>query len=410
MKKNITILIIFLIAFILPITTLHAEKTIGQIENELNEKQKKLDENKAKQATTAEEIKQVQNNISTINSKISKAEKDIIKKTKESEELEKKIVKKNEEIQNLMRYYQVSSSGSAMLEYIMGAESLTDLIYRLSITEQISSYNKKTIKEMNDMIDQNNRVKEELKQKKEELKQLQNDLNTELSKLNNQAATLNSDEKSLSQEISDMKKIIDNLKAKGCKSSETQSKCYSRLYPIKNTGGGGNVSYISPGTDWYRPLVSSYITSLPGYRSSFGRYHFGTDYSAAAGTPAYAVANGTVGFIKRGGDSCGNQVFVWHYVNGKKYTTWYCHLSKISVSEGQDVYKDTVIGLVGNTGKEYYTSYRMPPHLHVAFSTGYYYKDYYTGYKSHVVEYPIGTYPMNGSRPGVGSGYRWNNR
>ena len=47
MKKNITILIIFLIAFILPITTLHAEKTIGQIENELNEKQKKLDENKA---------------------------------------------------------------------------------------------------------------------------------------------------------------------------------------------------------------------------------------------------------------------------------------------------------------------------------------------------------------------------
>ena len=43
-----------------------------------------------------------------------------------------------------MRYYQVSSSGSSMLEYIMGAESLTDLIYRLSITEQISNYNKKS--------------------------------------------------------------------------------------------------------------------------------------------------------------------------------------------------------------------------------------------------------------------------
>lgn len=408
MNKKILTIIILILTIIIPIN-IHAEKTIGQLESELNKKEAALEENKTKQAKTDEEIKKVKENIVSINTKITNTQNEINQKTEEIKQLDKDIQKKNEEIQDLMRYYQVSSSGSAMLEYVMGAQSLTDLIYRLSITEQITTYNKRMISEMNDMIERNKILQEELKQKKEELASLKKELDGELAKLNNEKAVLNSDEKTISQEIKDMKKILSNLKAKGCRTNETQTSCYNRIYPRK-PGSGGNVAFISPGTDWYRPLVSSYITSLPGYRSSFGRYHYGTDYSAGAGTPAYAVANGTVGYIKRGGDSCGNQVFIWHYVNGKKYTSWYCHLSSISVSVGQDVNKNTVIGLVGNTGKEYYTGYNMPPHLHVAFSNGYYYKDYYTGYSSHNISNPLGTYPMNGSRPGVGSAYRWNNR
>ena len=122
-------------------------------------------------------------------------QKEIDKKTKESADLEVKISKKNKEIKDLMRYYEVSSSGSAMLEYVMGAETLTDLIYRLSITEQISKYNKKVIKEMNDMIAENERVKKELAKKSDEMAALQKDLAKKLDSLNDEQANLGTEAK-----------------------------------------------------------------------------------------------------------------------------------------------------------------------------------------------------------------------
>ena len=45
-----------------------------------------------------------------------------------------------------MRYYQISSSGSALIEYVLSAESITDFIYRVSITKQITEYNNKMVK------------------------------------------------------------------------------------------------------------------------------------------------------------------------------------------------------------------------------------------------------------------------
>ena len=405
MKKKLTLIIILLVTLLLPITTIHAEKTIGQIESELNAKESKLEANKKKTDENSASIVNTKSEINDIYSQMSEIQKQIDDKNNQSAELEEKIKKKNQEIKDLMRYYEISSSGSAMLEYVMGAESLTDLIYRLSITEQISTYNKKSINEMNDMIAENERVKKELAKKSEEMNALQKDLAKKLNVLNDEKANLGSEAKTLSQEISDMKNVIKNLKAKGCKSSETQTSCYARLYPRRGGSSSAGAVDVPAGYSWYRPLVSSYITSLPGYRSSFGRYHMGTDYSASRGTTVYPVADGTVGHIKWGGDSCGNQVFVWSTVNGQKYTEWYCHLDSISVSVGQSVSKNTVIGAVGNTGAQYYSNYSMPPHLHVAVGTGWYYRDYYTGFSSRVKTLSS---LASGLFPAVG--VRWNGR
>ncbi len=407
MNKKILLIIVLLITFIIPTTSIHAEKTIGQLEKELNTKQQKLNANKEKANANKNSIKNTKNEINEIYSQMAAIQKQIDDKTKESAELEEKIKKKNQQIKDLMRYYEVSSSGSAMLEYVMGAESLTDLIYRLSITEQISTYNKKSIKEMNDMIAENDRIKKELAKKSEEMGALQASLEKKLTSLNDEEKNLGSEAKTLSQEISDMQNVLKNLKAKGCKSSETQTRCYARLYPRKSSGGSSSAGAVDvpSGYSWYRPLVSSYITSLPGYRSSFGSFHMGTDYSASRGTTVYPVADGTVGHIKWGGDSCGNQVFVWSTVNGTRYTEWYCHLNSISVSVGQTVSKNTVIGAVGNTGSQYYRNYSMPPHLHVAIGTGWYYRDYYSGFSSRVKT-------LSNLAPGLfpGVGVRWNGR
>ncbi len=76
------------------------------------------------------------------------------------------------------------------------------------------------------------------------------------------------------------------------------------------------------------------------------RPHLGTDYAAPIGTPVQTIGDGRVIFAgRKGGD--GNLVKVQHS-NG--YETYYMHLSRILVRDGQRVVQGQRIGLVGMTG------------------------------------------------------------
>lgn len=88
--------------------------------------------------------------------------------------------------------------------------------------------------------------------------------------------------------------------------------------------------------------------------SGEGTYHSGVDISAPAGTPVEAAADGTV--IQLGGiNGYGRLVVVDH---GNGYETFYAHLSRIDVIEGQDVRRGQTIGAVGSSGRA------TGPHLH----------------------------------------------
>ena len=76
------------------------------------------------------------------------------------------------------------------------------------------------------------------------------------------------------------------------------------------------------------------------------RPHLGTDYAAPTGTPVQSIGDGRVIFAGfKGGD--GNLVKVQH-TNG--YETYYMHLSRILVRNGQHVGQGQTIGRVGMTG------------------------------------------------------------
>jgi len=76
------------------------------------------------------------------------------------------------------------------------------------------------------------------------------------------------------------------------------------------------------------------------------RAHLGIDYGAPTGTPVQTIGDGKVIFAgMKGGD--GNLVKIQH-TNG--YTTYYMHLSKILVHNGERVEQGQRIGLVGMTG------------------------------------------------------------
>jgi murein DD-endopeptidase MepM/ murein hydrolase activator NlpD len=76
------------------------------------------------------------------------------------------------------------------------------------------------------------------------------------------------------------------------------------------------------------------------------RPHLGTDYAAPTGTPVQTVGDGRVMYAGWKGED-GRLIMVRH-VNG--YTTFYMHLSRILVRDGQQVQQGQTIGLVGMTG------------------------------------------------------------
>lgn len=76
------------------------------------------------------------------------------------------------------------------------------------------------------------------------------------------------------------------------------------------------------------------------------RPHLGIDYAAPTGTPVQSVSSGTVTFSGYSGGA-GNLVKVSHS-NG--YETYYMHLSRRSVRQGQRIQQGQQIGLVGSTG------------------------------------------------------------
>ncbi len=93
------------------------------------------------------------------------------------------------------------------------------------------------------------------------------------------------------------------------------------------------------------------ISSPYGPRVIYGKeeFHLGIDLPDKKGSPIYAADGGTVVWAGQT-PSYGNSVRIMHN-NG--YETVYAHLDSITVSAGDKVYQDQLIGTMGNTGVAY---------------------------------------------------------
>ncbi len=75
-------------------------------------------------------------------------------------------------------------------------------------------------------------------------------------------------------------------------------------------------------------------------------YHRGIDLAAPTGTPVAAAAAGVV--VQAGyAGGYGNTVVIAH---NKKFATRYAHLSKILVTQGEELAQGDILGKVGATG------------------------------------------------------------
>lgn len=344
---------IITITLLFPFLNVEA-KTFGDLKKTYEDTLSKYNETKNNIKLTEEQISSTKSRIESIYTEMEQAEKDIQSTTNEITKLNSQIAEKEQQMKELMKFFQVSSGESTYLEYIFEADSITDFIYRISVTEQLSKYNNELIDEMHRMIEKNNKNIEELHKKEDSLKKLQSELTEKVTELSKSKDALGEESLSYEEELKAQKSILEYYEKAGCKDNEDISSCGNAQLPA--------------GTKFWRPLSSGCITENYGYRICpfHGKeIHSGMDM-ACGDHKIYSVSDGKVKYVGYSKGGYGNYIVIHHNINGRKYSSLYGHLAAIYVKQGDIVTKDSVIGLMGSTGASTGT------HLHLNIYNGWY--------------------------------------
>ncbi len=345
-KIIVIVLVVSLVA--LPIDT--KAKTISEFEAEMNKYSAELQAKKDRIAKNDAEVAQIKKKIAEIENQIATAKEEITKLEKEIEESNKEIENKKEQSKKIMKYFQIVNGENSYLEYIFEAVSITDMIYRVSIVEQLTDYNQKVVKELTELIEKNNKQKKELETKNVELKDLQKSLESEKERINADTKATRDTMPSLEDQIKAAKENISYFKKLGCGKNEDVQSCSYRV------NQSGSASVPSSGST-LRPITTG--TRQGGLYSYSG--HTGQDMTSPnkKNETIYPIANGYVLSVYN--DNCysfcgfncngnANIVVIRHNINNQYIYGTYVHLSQVYVSKGQQVSAYTPIGKMGNTG------------------------------------------------------------
>lgn len=363
MKKAIIILIILVLLF--PLTTNAASNAnnLKELRQELaNYKAKKAAADNSRSRTQGEinssknAISNAQNEIETNKAKIEQAKKDIAA-------LNIEIDKTKSKINELMKSYEISSKDKSYLEYIFSAKSISDLIVRMNASQKIADYNDGLVTSYEQKITENETLQKDLANREIELNKKIDNLENAIDSLGNKLSTFIEEALDAQSDIDSTQKLINYYVNLGCGETENFNDC------VKVKGDTG----------FLKPLNKGTITSHFGYRThpvtgQKYKFHSGTDIGGnAEGTNVYSAANGMVGKIINRASCGGNQVYIYHTINGVKYTTGYMHLLTINVKVGDTVTNQTVIGTVGGGKKtSSYERCSTGPHLHFMIGKGWY--------------------------------------
>lgn len=375
MKKYIKriICLLFVMCFVsLTFITANAAskaKTIAELRSELSALKASKKANETKKSKTQSEISQSNQNITNAKNEITTNQGKIEQAKIDIENLNQEIVDTEESIKKTIQAYQLTDGENVYLEYVFDATSYEELVYRYAIVEQILDYNNEQIDKYNDLIKKNEQLQVDLANREIELNNQIESLSSKIDDLGNQLEEITEHTMDIQDEIDSTQELIDYYVKLGCSENQDLNECVS----------------IKGDTSFRKPLTKGTITSYYGYRTNpltgkGTKFHSGVDIGGnKEGTNVYASANGMVGKIIRRASCGGNQVYVYHTINGVKYTTSYWHLLSINVSIGDKVDSTTVVGTVGGgSGTRSYDSCSTGAHLHYMVAKGWYGETYTT--------------------------------
>lgn len=347
MKKIVSLTLVLVLLGIVFLPTNVSATTLREYKELLEKYKSELNSTNNQIYVSRQELESIQAKIKDTEAQIIAAEQEIVRLEDEIKKNNEEIAKKKEESKALIEYYQISNGENIYLEYAFGASDITDMIYRMSIVEQLTEYNDRVMRELKELIRQNQEKQKELAAKEVEMKELQKQLQAEAQKVKGNITSMEGSIPNLQNQLSNYQNRVAYYERVGCGLDDVIGVDCDR----------GNNAY-----GFVFPLNGGYWTST-GFYWNGSSGHKGLDFAQGCGNPVKAVANGRVYYVGSNKDIYGaKMILIVHNYNGRKVFSQYTHLSGYAVSENQDVAAGQVIGYVGTTG------WSTGCHLHLEMS------------------------------------------
>ena len=363
--KILTLLVIITIIvsyIILPTDTYASASTLAEFRAEVEKYTADLQAKQDKVAKNDKEVAEIKAKIAEIERELDRIVDEIGTLQIEIDKSNREIKEKSEESKKILEYYQIANGENAYLEYAFGATSITDMIYRMSVVEQLTEYNDKIMKELDQLISKNKKQQEQLTKKQEDQKTLQQQLESEKERINADTKSLKDAMPGVQEQIDAAKANVKYYESIGCGENENIQQCQIRYDQAHaSSGGGSSGGNIMPpsASGFYRPMERGYVT-----QNWMNAGHLGIDLGNREYTniEIHPIATGVV-FAKYYDNAGALVLKIRHYTGGRYLYSTYAHLSAWYVNVGQIVTPDTVIGRMGSTGNS------SGPHLHLEVTT-----------------------------------------
>lgn len=361
-----------------------AQQEKKTLKNDLQKAKELIDSLKGSKEDIQSEVEKLDKQLNEISGKVKELESQLSKKRQEIANTESALNKAKEQEKKQYRnmkkriQFMYENGQTSYVEMLLSADSFTDFLNAVEYITQISQYDRKMLKEYQNMqvtiadtqktLETDYASLQSLQAKVQEEKQavaaLESAKKGELNDVADDLTDAQSVAKAYEAEIQAQNEVIAQIQAAQKRAAEQQAAQQQAQAAEENQGAtdaaGENQNTAqnttpsgngqSTGSMMWPCPSSKRVTSDYGPRTSptngASSNHKGIDIGAAYGADIVAADGGTV-LVATYSSSGGNYVIIDH---GGGLCTVYMHASSLTVSAGQTVSKGQVIAKVGSTG------------------------------------------------------------
>lgn len=361
-----------------------AQQEKKTLENDLQKAKELIDSLKGSKEDIQSEVEKLDKQLNEISGKVKEFESRLSKKRQEIADTESALNKAKEQEKKQYRnmkkriQFMYENGQTSYVEMLLSADSFTDFLNAVEYITQISQYDRKMLKEYQNMqvtiadtqktLETDYASLQSLQAKVQEEKQavaaLESAKKGELNDVADDLTDAQTVAKAYEAEIQAQNEVIAQIQAAQKRAAEQQAAQQQAQAAEENQGAtdaaGENQNTAqnttpsgngqSTGSMMWPCPSSKRVTSDYGPRTSptngASSNHKGIDIGAAYGADIVAADGGTV-LVATYSSSGGNYVIINH---GGGLCTVYMHASSLTVSAGQTVSKGQVIAKVGSTG------------------------------------------------------------
>lgn len=361
-----------------------AQQEKKTLENDLQKAKELIDSLKGSKEDIQSEVEKLDKQLNENSGKVKELESQLSKKRQEIANTESALNKAKEQEKKQYRnmkkriQFMYENGQTSYVEMLLSADSFTDFLNAVEYITQISQYDRKMLKEYQNMqvtiadtqktLETDYASLQSLQAKVQEEKQavaaLESAKKGELNDVADDLTDAQTVAKAYEAEIQAQNEVIAQIQAAQKRAAEQQAAQQQAQAAEENQGAtdaaGENQNTAqnttpsgngqSTGSMMWPCPSSKRVTSDYGPRTSptngASSNHKGIDIGAAYGADIVAADGGTV-LVATYSSSGGNYVIIDH---GGGLCTVYMHASSLTVSAGQTVSKGQVIAKVGSTG------------------------------------------------------------